>query len=409
MSATAIPRSGRPQAVTGRRVGVWAGSLAVAGFASIGAGAIHATAIGTHREQTQAAVVFTIITVFQLAWGAVALMSPTRRVAAIGAVASAAALAGWGLAKVSGIWFVDGLDEAESIQWADGLAALLAAIALAGALSVVFGRGIHRVSRRRSPAVLATAAVVVIALTVTGMASASGHVHAGGGLSHDDVAAGAGHDHGGGGGDAGHEAAVVPPKEYDPNLPIDLGGVPGVTPEQQARAENLIAISLARLPQFADPAVAEAAGYRSIGDALTGDEHYLNWSLINDDKILDPDYPESLVYQMRDGKKTLVAAMFMLPDGSTLDTVPDIGGPLTQWHIHDNLCFTPSPDAARVAGVVAPDRECRPGTVRKAVVPMIHVWIVKHPCGPFAALEGIGAGQIKEGETKLCDHAHGSA
>ncbi len=38
---------------------------------------------------------------------------------------------------------------------------------------------------------------------------------------------------------------------------------------------------------------------------------------------------------------------------------------------------------------------------------MIHVWTVAHPCGPFAALEGIGAGQIKPGETRLCDHAHG--
>ena len=112
---------------------------------------------------------------------------------------------------------------------------------------------------------------------------------------------------------------------------------------------------------------------------------------------------------MRDGKKTFVAAMFMLADGTTLDTVPDIGGPLTQWHVHNNLCFTTSPDAARVAGVVPPTGTCRPGTVRKAVVPMIHVWIVKHPCGPFAALEGIGGGQIKEGETKLCDHAHGAA
>ena len=410
MSATAIPHSGQPRAETRRRVAVWAGSLAVAGFASIGAGGIHATAIGTHREHTQAAVVITILTEFQLAWGAVALMSPTRRVAVIGAVGSAAALAGWVLAKVSGIWFVDGLDEIEAIQWADGLAALLAAVAFAGALSVVFGRGIHRVSRRRSPAVLATSAVLVIALTVMGMASASEHVHAGG-HSHDDLAAGAGHDHGGGSGGGGHShaAAVVPPKEYDPDLPIDLGGVPGVTPEQQARAENLIAITLARLPQFADPAVAEAAGYRSIGDALTGDEHYVNWASINDDKILDPDHPESLVYQMRNGKKTLVAAMFMLPDGTTLDSVPDVGGPLTQWHIHNNLCFTPSPDAARVAGIVPPDGVCRPGTVRKAVVPMIHVWIVKHPCGPFAALEGIGGGQIKEGETKLCDHAHGAA
>jgi hypothetical protein len=101
--------------------------------------------------------------------------------------------------------------------------------------------------------------------------------------------------------------------------------------------------------------------------------------------------------------------MFMLADGSTLDTVPDVGGPLTQWHIHDNLCFTPSEDAARVAGVTPPDRECRPGTVRKAVVPMIHVWIVPHKCGPFAALEGIGGGQIKSGETRLCDHAHGAS
>ncbi len=29
---------------------------------------------------------------------------------------------------------------------------------------------------------------------------------------------------------------------------------------------------------------------------------------------------------------------------------------------------------------------------------MIHVWITPHPCGPFAALEGVGAGQIAAGE-----------
>jgi hypothetical protein len=42
---------------------------------------------------------------------------------------------------------------------------------------------------------------------------------------------------------------------------------------------------------------------------------------------------------------------------------------------------------------------------------MIHVWMQPHRCGPFAALEGVGAGQIREGETKLCDeaHSHGGA
>ena len=44
---------------------------------------------------------------------------------------------------------------------------------------------------------------------------------------------------------APHEhTAAVAPVPYDPTQPIDLGGVPGVTPEQQARAENLVAITL---------------------------------------------------------------------------------------------------------------------------------------------------------------------
>ena len=38
---------------------------------------------------------------------------------------------------------------------------------------------------------------------------------------------------------------------------------------------------------------------------------------------------------------------------------------------------------------------------------MIHVWTEPHPCGPFAALEGVAGGTIPEGESRLCDHAHG--
>ena len=39
---------------------------------------------------------------------------------------------------------------------------------------------------------------------------------------------------------------------------------------------------------------------------------------------------------------------------------------------------------------------------------MIHVWIAPNECGPFAALDGIGAGQVAPGETVLCDHVHGA-
>ena len=182
------------------------------------------------------------------------------------------------------------------------------------------------------------------------------------------------------------------------------GGVEGVTAEQQARAENLIANTLSHLPQYADTAVAEAAGYKSIQDGVTGYEHYINSEYRDDGKVLDPDRPESLVYQIRGGEKQLVAAMYMAEPGTTLDTTPDIGGALTQWHIHDNLCFTP---AGQVAGITDAEGNCAPSLVKFDPVPMIHVWMVPHPCGPFAALDGIAGGSIKPGEERLCDSAHG--
>jgi hypothetical protein len=206
-----------------------------------------------------------------------------------------------------------------------------------------------------------------------------------------------------------HPAAVVPPKVYDPTQPIDLGGVPGVTPEQQAAAENLVALNVVRLPQWSDYKVAEAAGYKSIGDGLTGFEHYIKWDSINDDVTLDPDHPESLVYQPQpDGSKKLVSAMYMLRDTTALTDVPNIGGPLMQWHIHDNLCFTNAPAAPQVRGIVDGAGNCPTPLVKFLPAPMIHVWITPNKCGPFAALEGVGAGQIADGQTRLCDTAHGS-
>jgi hypothetical protein len=204
-------------------------------------------------------------------------------------------------------------------------------------------------------------------------------------------------------------AAAPASKPYDPTQPIDLSGFPDVTPEQQAAAENLVAVTLVRLPHWSDYKVAEAAGFHSIGDAITGHEHFINWDWINDDVTLDPDHPESLVYQpMPDGSKKLVSAMYMLPDTVKLEDVPDIGGALMQWHIHDNLCFTDDPVAPRVAGVTNGTGGCNAPLQKFRPAPMIHVWITAHACGPFAALEGVGAGQIKPGEERLCDHVHGS-
>jgi hypothetical protein len=214
------------------------------------------------------------------------------------------------------------------------------------------------------------------------------------------------HEHATAGGGEDGTTAAVP---YDPELPIDLGGVDGVTQQQQAFAENLVASTVRDLPQWADPASAERAGFRSIGDALSGHEHYIQWDWIDDDVWLDPDAPESLVYERgADGTKQLVAAMFMLPPSTQLADVPDWGGALMQWHIHDDLCFTDDPEAPRVANITSVGGSCRAPLVKMQPAPMIHVWIVPHECGPFAALEGIGGGQIEAGAERWCDTAHGS-
>ncbi len=427
-------------------------TLVVAAMASLGAGAIHAAAIGVHSEHRQAVFAFTILAAAQLGFGAAVLVRRTTGLAVLGAVVNAAAVGGWVMAKSSGIAFVDGLEVAESVQWADGAAAGLAFVATVVAARVALGgrdsvavaspgdaaagsgaiEGSGGPGSSRRWVFNGVGAIVAIA-TLTAMVGAGSHSHAGHGHGGDNSEAASDHDHGDPGTDhadhsdqgtdhAGHDtaapasgdhadhgpAAAIAPKEYDPAMPIDLGGVDGVTPEQQAKAENLVAITLIRLPQWADFRTAEAAGYHSIGDGVTGHEHFVNWDMIDDGEILNPDKPESLVYDTTGGDRRLVSAMFMLPTGATLDSVPEVGGALTQWHIHDNLCFTSDKSAPRVAGITTSDGGCPAGLQKFTPVPMIHVWIEKNQCGPFAALEGVGAGQVKAGEEHLCDHEHGA-
>ncbi len=383
-------RPARPFAAIGEL-----GALAIASGASLAAGAVHAAAIGAHSEHRQAVVMFTVVAALQLGWGALALARPGRLLLALGGLANAALLAGWVMAKVDGIAFVDGLDVKEPVQTADALAAGLALVAVLATAAALFGLGARRFVAR--PLATGIVAVLVAALAVPGMFSAGSHAHDGG---HDDAA----HAHEDAAAAPVDEVvAVVPPKPYDPTMPIDLGGVEGVTPQEQARAENLLAVTITRLPKFADPAVAEAMGFVSIGDGFLGHEHYLNLANMADDKLLDPDFPESLVYDTSVTPKRLAAAMFMLNPGDTLDDVPELGGKLTQWHIHDNLCFA----GPRVAGLTDAEGKCAPGLTKGAETPMIHVWIQPHPCGPFAALEGVAGGTIVAGETRLCDTAHG--
>jgi hypothetical protein len=235
--------------------------LTVAAVASLSAGAIHAAAIGSYSAWPRAAEMFTVVALFQLGWGALALVRRTKGVAIVGLVGlvgNAILLGGWVLARSKGLSFIDGLEKVERIQVADALSAALAGFAALTAATVVFGLRAPRIRP-----FLAGGAVAALGLAaLPGMIEAGKHVHEDGGVPAVVVV-------------RGKTTVVkvsqpVPPKPFDPKSPIDLGGVKGVSQVQQARAENLVAETVVRLPQWSNPATAEAAGFKSIGDGITG-------------------------------------------------------------------------------------------------------------------------------------------
>ena len=204
--------------------------------------------------------------------------------------------------------------------------------------------------------------------------------------------------------------ALLPDGTVDPDR-IDLGGVEGVTAQQQAKAEALVRASVLKLPKWKNYDDAITDGFKSIGDGITGEEHVIKYEWIEDDVILDPTAPESLVYRVEraaDGTftKTLEAAMYLLPSKYTLKNPPDVGGKLMQYHIHNNLCFTVE-DAPQVRAITDGEGKCPAPLVKGRENTMIHVWIRENRCGPFAALDSvIAAGQTESGE-RDCNEAHG--
>ena len=201
------------------------------------------------------------------------------------------------------------------------------------------------------------------------------------------------------------------PRAFDPAAPIDFSGIGGVTAEQAARATALIQATARDLPKYAQVSAAVADGYTTIGDGSTGFEHYVKWTLLNDGRVLDTAAPESLVYEVRGGVKTLVSAMFMADKGTPINdkTLVDYAGGLMQWHVHTNLCWLTLNGAMRVVGVTDAQGACRFGFVETDGSPMVHVWITPHECGPFAALEGVAAGVADASDAErvdLCNKTH---
>ena len=390
--------------------------IAIAGLASVAAGAIHGGAIGLHAEHPQLARIFIVMTLLQLAWGVAILLRPQHWLLPVGVLVNGAAVGGWALTRIAGISWIDGLEVRESPQIADTLCAGLGIVAATVALAALL------IGERELPQVrLAFPSFAILLLTLPAMWNGAAHVHnhaaavdASGNII--DESQPHGHDEANVSvAQVANETVAQWPRAYDPASGIDISGVPGVSVDQELRARDLIEQSLKLLPQWADTSTAISGGWNSIGDASTGFEHYINRRLIEDDKFLDPSAPESLVYKVDGESRTLVSAMYIAKTGVAINDpeLLDFAGNLMQWHMHDNLCWTRNAaGVAVIGGVTDANGNCPPGSVRAgAGNAMVHVWIAPHPCGPFAALEGTGAGRADVSDAERVDmcnasHAH---
>lgn len=156
------------------------------------------------------------------------------------------------------------------------------------------------------------------------------------------------------------------------------------TSEQKAAAQELWETTRAATRGWADPNSARASGFRvhraprRAGDVSPHWLHAEHHRYSNDDRFLDPERPEVIIYANTPHKPlVLIGVMYGMKPGMR---GPTVGGPITRWHTHW-ICarghgrgFAPRPDGS-----------CPRGTHgRQARNEMLHVWFTHDLRSAFA-------------------------
>ena len=161
------------------------------------------------------------------------------------------------------------------------------------------------------------------------------------------------------------------------------------TAAELAAAAKLVADTKAAVAKYGHLDAAVAAGYRPM-EPLDGEiVHYVNPSYMADAYVLDPNHVQSLIYFNGKQGPVLIGAMYIMPNRA--EDGPQIGGPLTVWHQHKNICFDNVTGIA-VAFVHSSDFDstdksgsCPRGSTLRVTPQMLHVWLIDNPEGPFAS------------------------
>ncbi len=163
-----------------------------------------------------------------------------------------------------------------------------------------------------------------------------------------------------------------------------------VTPAQQAAADRLVAETRAAIAPYADVKVAVAAGYRPATPDGDGVVHY---TLLRaaPSRPLDPRHPAALVYALTRHGPVLLGAMYQMPIQGQKG--PDVGGALTPWHYHTNICI--SVPGLFLSGMSTPFGQCPPASLRITSSDQLHVWTAPNPNGPFGDLDQAWARRLE--------------
>jgi hypothetical protein len=194
----------------------------------------------------------------------------------------------------------------------------------------------------------------------------------------------AAHEHGGGHVHAlvHDESSHVHPLVHDESSPAaHAAGSCQPTLAQLAAAARLIADTRWGLGRFVDLRAALGAGYVASQPGRRAIKHYFNPGYVTDGRVLNPARPEGLVYAFTARGPVVVAAVYLM--NRPAEPGRAVGGCLTGWHGHDNLCSS-DPGRGLITGKRGPDGSCPSGQVPWAAPQMLHTWVINIPGGPFA-------------------------
>jgi len=154
------------------------------------------------------------------------------------------------------------------------------------------------------------------------------------------------------------------------------------TNAQQAAATDLYDQTAAAIAPYADWHNAWAAGYRPSGSTSMPSTHWFNAAYGKAGYVMDPRHPQGLVYANSHHGPVLLGALFQMTHIGQFG--PDPGGPLTAWHQHENICFSP---LGLEFSLMTPYATCPFGAIDVTAPPMLHVWIVDNPQGGRFAVD----------------------